>query len=105
MEVTGIDSWFTILITIQWLILLTYIYMNIVVNFDVEICIPQCNCCSKINLRLGRQFKVPFNMVLLDNKKRLKIVLNTFEKLKHLKNPSPAIDQKIMYSENKSLPV
>lgn len=39
--------------------------MDIIINFNVEICIPQGNSSRKIHLRLGGQFQVAFNMVLL----------------------------------------
>lgn len=39
--------------------------MDIVIDFNIKICIPQSNSSGKINLGLCRQFKVTFNMVLL----------------------------------------
>lgn len=42
----------------------TYIYMNIIIYFDVEFRIPHSNCSSKIYLRFCRQFEIPLNMIL-----------------------------------------
>ena len=42
----------------------TYIYMHIIIHFDIKICIPQCNCGCKVCLCFGRQFKVTLDMFL-----------------------------------------
>lgn len=39
--------------------------MYVIINFNIEICIPQSNSSSKIYLCLGRQFQITFNMILL----------------------------------------
>lgn len=38
--------------------------MDIIINLDIELSIPQSNSSSKIDLCLGRKFKVPLNMIL-----------------------------------------
>lgn len=42
----------------------TYINMYIIINFDIEICIPQSNRSWKEYLCFGWQFKVTFNVFL-----------------------------------------
>jgi hypothetical protein len=59
--------------------------MDVIINFDVEICIPQSNSSRKIFPCLGRQFQVAFNMVLLTNNEDIKsshvfFLLNEYDK-------------------------
>lgn len=59
--------------------------MDVIINFDVEICIPQSNSSSKIFLCLGGQFQVAFNMVLLTSDTDIKLsrvffLLNEYNK-------------------------
>lgn len=58
----------------------TYIYMNIVVDFNVEISVPQRKCGGKIYLSLAWQFKVTFNVVLFAIKQFFKLFIDKYFK-------------------------
>lgn len=44
----------------------TYIYMYVIVDLDVVLCIPHGHGCDEVRFGLGCQLQVPFNMVLND---------------------------------------
>lgn len=50
----------------QRVVMHTYIYMYIIIHFNVVLCIPHGQGCHKERFRLCSQFQIPFNMILSD---------------------------------------
>lgn len=74
--------------------------MDIIINFDVKISIPQSSSSSKVYLSLARQFKVPFNMVLF-----IKTQIFMYEpKIKILDEVRIDVAQRTEIEEEQNLP-